>query len=142
MQVNNSDCFICDENGIRKIYSAENLSKAVYDTLKYQEDCVKKATDRANKTREEVEAEIKNEWREENERIKEKLRFSVASLYSQKEIDAYNAFDEEHMKCRQTKATGGMAPYVIQNFHGIGCCTRVYCQVCGASKDITDDSIW
>lgn len=131
-----------DGQNFKKIYGAKELSQAVLDTIAYHEQRAKEAIERANKTREEVAQEIKNEWEEENKRLKEQLRLSVASLASEKELVAYNAFVKKHEKCRLTKATGGMKPYVIQHGHGLGYCTKVYCQVCGQSEDITDDSVW
>lgn len=132
----------CDGNVLKKIYSSKELSQAVLDTISYHEQRAKELADRANKTREEVDQEIKNEFAEENARLKEQLRFSVATLSSEKELRAYNDFVDEHRTCRLTKATGGKIPYVIQHGHGLGCCTTVFCQVCGASKDITDSSVW
>ncbi|MBR3739473.1 MAG: hypothetical protein IKN04_03325 [Clostridia bacterium] len=131
-----------DGQNFKKIYGAKELSQAVLDTIAYHEQRAKEAIERANKTREEVAQEIKNEFAEENARLKEQLRFSVATLSSEKELRAYNDFVDEHRTCRLTKATGGMIPYVIQHGHGLGCCTTVYCQVCGASKNITDSSVW
>lgn len=84
-----------------------------------------------------------NEYEAENKMLRDQLRFAVATLSSEKELEAYNAFVAKHnQSCRNTKATGGMMPYIKQIGHGLGCCTTVYCQVCGASKDITDSSVW
>ena len=131
-----------DGQNFKKIYGAKELSQAVLDTIAYHEQRAKEAIERANKTREEVAQEIKNEYAQENARLKEELRFAIATLSSEKELDAYNAFVNKHRKCRLTKATSGMIPYVIQRGHGLGCCTTVYCQVCNKSEDITDSSVW
>lgn len=132
-----------DGQNFKKIYGAKELSQAVLDTIAYHEQRAKEAIERANKTREEVAQEIKNEWEEENKRLKEQLRLSVASLASEKELADYNAFVEAHEACRLTsKAAGAKMPYVKQFGAGIGCCTYVYCQVCGKHQDITDSSVW
>lgn len=126
-----------------KIFSANELSEAVYNTIHHYEDRAAEAYKRAAMTREEVASEIKNDFEEENKRIKEQLRFSIASVYSQKELDAYNAFVEKHTPCRlKKKIDGGKMPYVRQYGTGLGVCTTVYCPVCEASEDITDTSCW
>lgn len=132
-----------DGQSFKKIYSAKELSQAVLDAIAYHEQRAEEAIERANKTKEEVVQEIKNEWEEENKRLKEQLRFSVASLASEKELADYHAFVKAHEACRLTsKAAGAKMPYVKQFGVGIGCCTYVYCQVCGKHQDITDSSIW
>lgn len=132
-----------DGQSFKKIYSAKELSQAVLDAIAYHEQRAEEAIERANKTKEEVVQEIKNEWEEENKRLKEQLRFSVASLASEKELADYHSFVKAHEACRLTsKAAGAKMPYVKQFGVGIGCCTYVYCQVCGKHQDITDSSIW
>ncbi|MBR3741730.1 MAG: hypothetical protein IKN04_14960 [Clostridia bacterium] len=129
--------------GGTKILSAKELSETVYNTIHYYESREAQERKRANMTREEVAKEIANEYEEENQRIKKQLQFSVASLSSQNELDAYNAFVEKHAQCRcKRRIDEGKMPYVIQQCTGIGRCTTVYCQVCGASQDITDVSCW
>ena len=135
--------FHYDGENFKEIYNARKLSQIVLDTISYHEQRAKEATERANKTREEVAQEIKNEWEAENRNLKERLRFSVASLSSEKELADYTAFVEAHEACRlKSKMDGAKMPYVKQFGTGVGCCTYVYCQVCGQRKDITDSSVW
>lgn len=125
------------------IYSAEELSKKVYDSIKYYQDNYLKAIDNMKKSKEEIKAEVNNEYEEENKYLRSQLNLSIVSLSSEAELEAYNQFVKKHERCRlKYKVDGGKMPYVIQQGNGLGCCTTVYCQVCGASKDITDSSVW
>ena len=122
---------------------AARLANQVHDTIKKYHDTAQRALEKAAMTKEEVKSEVINEYAQENERIKAELRYAVAFLYSDAELEAYNEFVKEHEPCRlDLKVNGGKMPYVVQTGTGIGVCTKVCCQICGASKDITDTSIW
>lgn len=124
------------------VYDAKELSEIVYNNIKHYEQLTKEAREKTNKTKEEVKQEVLNEYKAENETLKSQIRRSIVILDSDKELEAYNAFVKKHEKCRMTKATGSLIPYVMQQGHGFGCCTTVYCQVCGAHEDITDTTVW
>ena len=122
---------------------AARLANQVHDTIKKYHDMAQRALEKAAMTKEEVKSEVINEYAQENERIKDELRYAVAFLCSDEELEAYNEFVKEHEQCRlDPKVNGGKMPYVVQTCTGVGVCTKVYCQICGASKDITDTSIW
>ena len=126
-----------------KIYTADDLAKIVRESIEYYQENYNEALQRANKTKEEVIQEIQNEYAEENKRLKEQLRLSVVQLASEQELKAYNEFVEEHLQCaRKFRIHDGKVPYVIQKGTGVGTCSSVHCQICGASKDITDVSVW
>ena len=122
---------------------AKELSDEVYQTIMDYFNREEYWRGEAAKSHEEVAAEIQNGFESENKMLKNRLRFSVAELNSDKELDAYNEFCDKHLQCRlDSKLHGGMMPYIKQLGTGIGICTSVHCQVCGASKDITDSSVW
>lgn len=122
---------------------ARKLADGVFDAIMDAERRAKQAYEQASRTRKEVASGLRSEFKGENERLKERLRFSVAELYSEKELEAYHQFVEDHENCRLgLKINGGKMPYVVQYGTGIGVCTKVVCQVCGESKDITDSSVW
>ena len=125
------------ENDARKL--ADEVAGKIIDAERRASD----AYTLAHRTHDEVVKEVKNEHDAENARLKERLRFSVAELNSEKELEAYQKFVQAHEKCRLgRKIDGGKMPYVIQYGTGIGVCTTVVCQACGAREDITDSSIW
>ena len=97
----------------------------------------------AHRSKEEVIREIRNEHDAENAELKDQLRFSVVTLSSEKELEAWNAFVEKHTPCRlTTKYAGGQIPYITQYGTGIGAVTKAHCQVCGAVEDISDYDVW
>jgi len=132
-----------DNDLLTKVYSPDDLAKIVRDSTLYYVREAERAFKSAAKTREEVKSETLNEYERENEQLKKKLRFSVARLGSDSELEMYKQFCDEHKKCMSgDRANWGKAPYVKQYGTGMGTCTEVYCQVCGAHKDITDMSNW
>ena len=117
----------------------EKLRRIVHQCI----DDEKRWRDKANRDKEVIMAEIRNEHDEENRTLKSILKYSVATLHSDLELERYKKFCEQHEKCRlKTKIDGGKMPYVVQYGTGIGVCTKVYCQACGKFEDITDSSVW
>ena len=136
-------CFRLWQDGkFVEIDEPEELASRVRQTLKYYKDQMEMAEQKAAKTRNEVAAEIINEHDDENRDLKQRLRFSIAKVYSEPELEAYESFLTRHLVCRQTKSTGGAMPWIMQHGTGIGVTTRLRCPVCGEEKDITDTSIW
>lgn len=122
---------------------AAHLANQVHDTIKRYHDIAMNALEKSAMTKEEVKAEVVNEYAEENAGLRRQLSLSVARLHSDKELEAYDRFVSEHDICRsELKINHGKMPYVIQIGTGIGTCTKVCCQVCGATEDITDVSVW
>ena len=122
---------------------ASRLANEVHDTIKRYHGIAQRAIKKAERTKEQVRAEVINEYASENECLRRELKYSVACVHSDRELAAYNQFVEKHEPCRlRYKADGGKMPYVIQFGTGVGVCTKVCCQVCGETEDITDTSIW
>ena len=122
---------------------ARDLSDEVYKAIMDHHEREEYWHSKAQKNHDEVVAEVRNEYESEISALKDRLRFCVGVLNSDKELDAYNEFCRKHMECRMdTKYHGGMIPYITQYGTGIGVCTTVHCQVCGAKEDITDDTFW
>lgn len=117
----------------------EKLRRIVHQCI----DDEKRWRDKANRDKEVIMAEIRNEHDEENKTLKSMLKYSVATLHSDLELERYKKFCEQHEACRlKAKIDGGKMPYVVQYGTGIGVCTKVYCQACGKFEDITDSSVW
>ncbi len=127
----------------KKIYSPKELVKQLEDTLTYFEQDMMNSRALANKTREEVKAEIENQYAKENSDLKEQLHLSYGQFSSKKELNNWKNFIKEHEPCRlKTKIDGGKMPYIIPYGTGIGQVVTAVCQVCGARKDITDSTCW
>lgn len=134
--------YVLENGDFKHILEPQELVDNVRQTLCYYQDEAMQAREKASKTREEVAREIKNEYAKENRLLNQKLKFSIASVSSEKELNDYNAFVEKHLVCRQTKATGGALPIIKQHATGVGICTKLVCPVCHEEWDITDISVW
>ena len=126
-----------------EILTAEDLSKKVYDTLNfYQKRCetlTKANQELMNDALIRADAQLKKEI----ETLKERLSLCVTELASKKELDAYNAFVDEHQRCRSfSRHFQCQIPYVIQYGAGVGMISKVKCPICGEEKDITDTGAW
>lgn len=121
-----------------RVFPADDLARLVKDSVSWYERKADKAIKEAAKTREEVRSETLNQYEEENRQLKAKLGRAVAILGNDVELERFNNFRREHMKC----SVVGELPYVKQFATGIGTCTTVCCQGCGAERDITDTNDW
>ena len=125
----------------RWVYSAEELSDIVKSTIEFYQSEAKEANERANKTYEEVKAQVKNDYREENEKLKEALQLSYGSFASLKEKESYDEFINEHRACyKNNKCTE--FPFIISIGTGLGISKTVICPICEKRKDITDTEVW
>ena len=125
------------------VFTAEELSKNVYNTINYYKKRVdtlqKENTKLLNNALKVAEEQLKKE----NEQLRNQLKLCVVELASEKELKAYNNFVKEHEKCRNlAKINYGKAPYVIQYGTGIGNITQVRCPICNEMIDITDTGAW
>lgn len=127
----------------QKIYDEKELSDAVFDTIKWYKDCNKKIVEHNQKLHDDAVSIVRAEYEDQIKYLKERLAMSYGEFASQKEKEAYNQFEKEHMHDRQTsRYNGGRAPYLIPTGAGIGINLKVVCPICGESKDITDTSVW
>lgn len=127
-----------------KIYNAEQLAKLVHDTIEYNEKVAQEAQDRARKTREEVKAEILNEYAEENARLKKLQELTLVSFNSDEEKKMYNEFLQEHI----TRHFGAAPRKYMPNLElipfgdGMGTGLKVRCPICKEEADVTDYNMW
>lgn len=135
-----------DKTDIFARYTKAEVDKLFEKLRRIVHQCIddeKRWRDKANRDKEVIMAEIRNENDEENKTLKSILKYSVATLHSDLELERYKKFCEQHEECRlKAKIDGGKMPYVVQYGTGIGVCTKVYCQACGKFEDITDSSVW
>ena len=128
---------------ITKVYNEEELSTAVFDSIKYyRERCEELA--RKNKELHERALEMTNdELKDKIQSLQERLSMSYGEFSSQKEKDAYKDFERRHMHERLTmKIQSGKYPYLIPTGVGIGTHLEVVCPICGEKENITDTSVW
>lgn len=132
-----------DPNLLRKLYSAEDLANLVKDSVEYYEQHAKEADERANRTEEEIRADIQNEFKKENQQLKKELLLSFGHFNNECELDRFIEFDNKHSTCRKTyKINLGKVPYVIPTLTELGWAFDAVCPICGEKKNITDYSAW
>ena len=128
---------------ISKIYDENELSKIVFDTVEYYRKQAEHWRYMYTQLHNNTVNEIKEEFKDEINNLEKHLNLSYGEFASQKEKEAYDQFEKEHIHDRlSSKYNGGRAPYLIPTGTGIGTNLKVVCPICGESKDITDTSVW
>ena len=138
-----SRMYSTDNGKFTEIFTEDQLSTAVYDTIKYYRNyntrLVKENSELRANGKEMADKSLKSEIKS----LKERLALSYGEFASEKELKAYEQFEEEHMHDRLiSKYNGGRAPYLVPTGTGIGTLLKVVCPICGESKDITDLEAW
>ena len=125
------------------IYTAKETAEHIFDTITYYEENNKYLREKNKELHDNAEAIVRKEYEKRITQLEKELQLSYGSFASQKEKEAYNEFEKEHMHNRlSSKYNGGRAPYLIPTGTGIGTILKVVCPICGESKDITDNSVW
>ena len=126
-----------------KIYSPTELTELVHNTVKYYEEKVEELKEKNKQLYADAESIVRKDYEKQINNLKEQLRLSYGEFASQKEKEAYDEFEKEHIHDRlSSRYNGGRAPYLIPTGTGIGTILKVVCPICGESKDITDNSVW
>ena len=130
-------------NKLSKTCDKEELISLLASTLDYYENKAKTATERAERTKDEVRSEVMNEYARENAELHERLKLSFGSFNFSEEMQRYKRFCDKHASCRLiSKINGGKIPYVKVYCTGIGSTYTVVCPVCGEEEDITYIDGW
>lgn len=125
------------------VYDHDELTKMVSDTIHYYEEANKQLIELNNRLIENAEQVVRKDYEDQIDYLNERLNLSYGEFASEKELQAYKDFTNRHMHNRaESKANGGLAPYIIPNYTGLGCIKKVVCQICGESEDITDTEAW
>lgn len=125
------------------VCSSAELTELVHNTVKYYEEKVEELTKKNKQLYADAESIVKKDYEKQINNLKERLSLSYGEFASQKEKEAYDEFEKEHMHDRLTSQyNGGRAPYLIPTGTGVGTNLKVVCPICGESKEITDTSVW
>ena len=125
------------------VCSSTELTELVHNTVKYYEERVEELTKKNKQLYADAESIVRKDYEQKIKNLNERLSLSYGEFASQKEKEAYDEFEKEHMHDRLTsRYNGGRAPYLIPTGTGVGTNLKVVCPICGESKDITDTSIW
>ena len=125
------------------VCSSVELTDLVHNTVKYYEEKIEELHDRNKQLYADAKSIVRKDYEKQINNLKEQLKLSYGEFASQKEKEAYDEFEKEHMHDRLTsRYNGGRAPYLIPTRTGVGTNLKVVCPICGESKDITDTSVW
>ena len=128
---------------VGRVYSKEELSTAITNTIEYYQHTIDALRKTNQRLIDDADAIVEECYKKDIEMLKERLSLSYGEFASQKEKEAYDKFEEEHMHDRLTsRYNGGRAPYLIPTGTGVGTNLKVVCPICGESKDITDTEAW
>ena len=128
---------------ITKVYNEEELSTAVYDSIKYYRERAEELQRRNEELHDNALKIVNKELTDKITALQHKLAMSYGEFASQKERDAYIDFEQRHMHDRLTKKIqSGKIPYLIPTYVGVGTDLKVVCPICGESEDITDTEVW
>lgn len=128
---------------ITKVYNEEELSTAVFDSIKYYREHTEELQRRNEELHDDALKIVNKELTDKIAVLQHKLSMSYGEFASQKEKDAYNDFEQRHMHQRLTmKIQSGKVPYLIPTYVGVGTNLKVVCPICGESEDITDTEVW
>ena len=125
------------------VCSSDELTELVHNTVKYYEERVEELTKKNKQLYADAESIVRKDYEKQINYLTKQLSLSYGNFASQKEKEAYDEFEKEHMHDRLTsRYNGGRAPYLILTRTGVGTNLKVVCPICGESKDITDTSVW
>lgn len=125
------------------VCSSTELTELVHNTVKYYEEKVERLIEKNKQLYANAESIVRKNYEKQINNLEEQLSLSYGEFASQKEKEAYDEFEKEHMYDRlSSRYNGGRAPYLIPTGTGIGTILKVVCPICGESKDITDTSMW
>lgn len=125
------------------VCSSAELIELVHNTIKYYEERVEELEEKNKQLYTNAESIVRKDYEKQINNLKEQLNLSYGEFASQKEKEAYDEFEKEHMHDRLTsRYNGGRAPYLVPTGTGIGIILKVVCPICGESKEITDTSVW
>ena len=136
MSVSNGNFTYRDKNGEWKhIPPPENLAKSIVDTINYYKNLASEYREEANKTHDEVMAEVRDEMRRKDEEIA-RMPFRFTDVESKR----FDTFIHKHYE----KGCGNFHKGFSISFvgTGIGMAYKVKCNNCDEEEDITDLESW
>ena len=120
---------------IMNVTETEELCRKITETINYYKSVASEYREEANKTHNEVMAEVRDEMRRKDEEIA-RMPFRFTAV----ENDRFNAFINKHHEKGCSKFHKGFSISFVGT--GIGNSYDVKCNNCGEEEDITDLESW
>lgn len=126
-----------------EIYNEDELATKVETTVRYYRTRCEELEEELKDWRKNAATKANKELIDKIQYLEDRLSRSYGEFASEKELKAYNDFENRHIHDRLTsRYNGGRAPYLIPTGTGIGTILHVKCPICGEEEDITDNSVW
>ena len=136
MSVSDGNSIYYFNNGsCERVWKADSLAKEIVNTINYYKNVASECREEANKTHDEVMAEVRDEMRRKDEEIA-RMPFRFTAV----ENDRFNAFIHKHHEKGCSKFHKGFSISFVGT--GIGNSYDVKCNNCGEEEDITDLESW
>jgi len=119
----------------RTATSKEKLCELICDTIDFYKNMADDYREEANKTRDEVMAEVRDEMRQKDEEIAR-----MPFLFNEVESNNFKAFEHKHCEKGCGKFNEGFSISFVGT--GVGMIYKVKCNNCGEEEDITDLESW
>ena len=132
-------------NNFFKVYSPEELTKIVKESVEFYHNQYEEAITEIKKTKEELRQEVKEEYENELKNLREQQQLTLICFNSQKEKEAYEDFWNEHNgKHYGTKPRKvGLGDLILYPYNsGFARSLTIECPKCHKKKDITDYTCW
>ena len=117
------------------ITTPEALCEQITNTINYYKNVASEYREEANKTHEEVMAEVRDEMRRKDEEIAR-----MPFRFSEVESNNFKAFENKHREKGCGKFNEGFSISFAGT--GVGMIYKVKCNNCGEEEDITDLESW
>lgn len=118
-----------------RVWKAESLAKEIVNTINYYKNAASESQEEANKTHDEVMAEVRDEMRRKDEEIA-RMPFRFTDVESKR----FDAFIHKHHEKGCSKFHKGFSISFVGT--GVGNSYDVKCNSCGEEEDITDLESW
>lgn len=120
---------------IMRVTETEELCRKITETINYYKTVASEYREEANKTHNEVMAEVRDEMRRKDEEIAR-----MPFRFSEIESNNYKAFVHKHHEKGCSKYNEGFSISFIGT--GVGNVYKVKCNNCSEEEDITDLESW
>ena len=116
------------------ITTPEALCEQITNTINYYKNVASECREEANKTRDEVMAEVRDEMQQKDNAISR-----MSFIFTETEAERYYSFRRKHYS-RGCDCNKGFSISFVGD--GIGTSYEVICNHCGKREDITDEENW
>ena len=132
---NGNSIYYFNNGSYKRVWKAESLAEEIVNTINYYKNAASECREEANKTHDEVMAEVRDEMRRKDKEIA-RMPFRFTDVESKR----FDAFIHKHHEKGCSKFHKGFSISFVGT--GVGNSYDVKCNNCGEEEDITDLESW